>query len=102
MAENIKFEWDPRKSDTNLRKHGIDFDDAKRVFYDPLRRTGIEGNEHGEIRWRTIGEIGGLVIVVVSHTLRETFEGEEEVEIVRIISARKATRRERRGYEEPA
>jgi uncharacterized DUF497 family protein len=100
MAENIRFEWDPRKSDANLRKHGIDFEDAKRVFYDPLRTTGIEGNDHGETRWRTTGEIGGLVVVVVSHTLHETLESEEEVEIVRIISARKATRRERRRYEE--
>lgn len=100
MAENIKFEWDPRKSDANIHKHGIAFEDAKLVFYDPLRRTEIEGSDHGEIRWRTIGEIGGLVVVVVSHTLHETLEGEEEVEIVRIITARKATRRERRRYEE--
>lgn len=102
MNDNIRFEWDPRKAEANCRKHGIDFEDAKRVFFDPLRRTGIEGNDHGEIRWRTIGEIGGLIVVIVSHTLLEKCEGEEEIEIVRIISARKATRRERREYEEPS
>jgi uncharacterized DUF497 family protein len=99
MARNIRFEWDPEKSESNRRKHGLDFEDAKRIFYDPLRRTGIEGNEHGEIRWRTIGEIDGLVIAIVSHTLHETSE-DEDIEIIRIISARKATRRERLEYEE--
>lgn len=99
MAGNIRFEWDPQKSESNRRKHGIAFEDAKRVFYDPLRRAGIEGTEHGEIRWRTIGEIDGLVIVIVSHTLHEISE-DEGIEVIRIISARKATRRERLAYEE--
>ncbi len=100
MATAIRFEWDPRKSDSNRRKHGIDFEDAKQVFYDPLKRIDIEGDEHGEIRWRTIGEIDGLIVVIVSHTLFETIENEQEIEIIRIISARPASRRERRGYEE--
>ena len=95
MAEDIRFEWDPRKAEANCRKHGIDFEDAKRVFFDPLRRTGIEGNDHGEIRWRTVGEID-RVVFVVSHTIRE----EGEIEVIRIISARPASRRERREYEE--
>lgn len=100
MATVIRFEWDPRKSESNKRKHGIDFEDAKRVFFDPLRRTGIEGDDHGEVRWRTIGEIDGLVVVIVSHTFLETLEDEHEIETVRIISARKASYRERCEYEE--
>jgi len=90
-----QFEYDERKSDQNRRKHGFDFEFVTLVFYDPLRRTEIEGDEHGETRWRTIGEIDGRVFVV-SHTLRE----EGDVEVCRIISARKATPRERKVYAE--
>ncbi|HEX3674392.1 MAG TPA: BrnT family toxin [Rhizomicrobium sp.] len=95
MAIKIRVEWDPRKSESNGRKHGLNFEDAMQVFYDPLRRFDIEGDEHGEVRWRTTGEIGGT-LHVVSHTIRE--EGEEE--IYRIISARKATARERKIFSE--
>jgi uncharacterized DUF497 family protein len=97
MAAEIRFEWDMKKSETNRRKHGIDFDEARAAFFDPLKYVDIEGHEHGEIRWRTIGEIG-RAIYVVSHTLEE----EGGTEIVRIITARKATRRERRAYEREA
>jgi uncharacterized DUF497 family protein len=95
MATEIRFEWSPRKSESNLRKHGLMFEDAIKVFFDPLRRVDIEGDEHGEIRWRAIGQIGRR-ICIVSYTSRE----EGEVEINRIISARKADRHERQGYEE--
>jgi len=99
MAKRF-FEWDPRKSESNKRKHGIDFDIAKRVFRDPLKIRDIEGDEHGEIRWRTVGEIGGT-LYVVSHTVREEEDKEEgEIEFVRIISARRATPRESRRYRE--
>ncbi len=93
MAEQI-FEWDPRKSQANRRKHGIDFERARAAFFDPLRTRDIEGYEHGEIRWRTIGEIGGRLFVI-SHTLEE----EGDTEIIRIITARKVTPSERRAYE---
>ena len=93
MAEQV-FQWDWKKSEANRKKHGIDFEEARDAFFDPLKYVDIEGHEHGEIRWRTIGEITGT-LYVVSHTL----EDEGETEIVRIISARKATRRERRAYE---
>lgn len=96
MAEGtLKFEWDPKKSVQNERKHGLSFEDAVQVFYDPLRRLDMEGDEHGEIRWRTVGEIGG-VLHVVSHTIHE----EEETEIYRLISARRATPREIRIFQE--
>ena len=91
------FEWDSRKSRSNLRKHGIDFDEAREVFFDPLRRLDMEGHEHGEIRWRTIGEINGSLYAVF-HTL----EDEGEIEVTRITSARKVTRHERRAYERQA
>lgn len=96
MNENIRFEWDPKKSETNRRKHGFDFDFAKQVFADPLRHTEIEGYEHGEIRWRTIGEINGVLVVIVTHTTRD----EGETEVFRIITARRAGRRERQSYRE--
>lgn len=97
MAEAIRFEWDPRKAESNKRKHGIGFEDAMQAFFDPLVCTDIEGHDHGEIRWRTIGQIGGR-ICVVTHTSRE----EDGVEINRIVSARKASRRELQGYEDGA
>jgi uncharacterized protein len=96
MAEQV-FEWDSRKSKSNLRKHGIDFERAREAFFDPLRKIELEGMEHGEIRWRTTGESNGRLLLV-----SYTFEEEGGFEIVRIISARKATPRERRAYEREA
>jgi len=93
MAEQV-FEWDPKKSAANVRKHGVDFTEAREALFDPLKKLELEGMEHGEIRWRAIGEAFGRLLVV-THTL----EDEGENEIVRIISARKTTRRERRAYE---
>src|SRR5689334_1349466 len=92
----MRFEWDQRKSESNRKKRGIDFETAKLAFDDPLCMSEYEGDEHGEIRWRTTGQIGGVIIVLVSHTIRE----EDDVEIIRIFSARKASRRERQKYEE--
>ena len=88
------FEWDHKKSEANRRKHGISFELAKRVFADSLAERRIEGDDHGEIRWQIIGQVGGALIRV-TFTERE----EEETEIVRIISARRLTRREHRAYE---
>jgi uncharacterized protein len=94
MSSDICFEWDPRKAEANRRKHKISFENAARVFSDPYVDQEVEGSEHGEIRFRATGEIDGELIVV-SYTVRE----EENEEIVRIISARRATRRERRSYQ---
>jgi uncharacterized protein len=94
MAEYPRLEWDPRKSDANRRKHGLTFEDAAHVFRDPFKRLEIEGDEHGEIRWRTIGEIRSR-LYIVSHVIRE----ENEEEIYRIITSRKATARERKSFE---
>src|SRR4051812_23682785 len=52
MTEQI-FEWDRRKAAANVRKHGIDFNEAREVFFDPLKKLEMEGMEHGEIRWQS-------------------------------------------------
>lgn len=89
------FEWDDKKNASNRRKHGISFDVAVAVFDDPMHVTIQDRMVDGEIRWRTIGQVGTNFLIVVAHTLIE--EGEE---IVRVISARQATSQERGEYEE--
>jgi hypothetical protein len=86
------FEWDQAKSESNLVKHGVDFTDAATVFGDPLARTVHDPNHSTiEDRFVTIGySIQGRLIIVV-HTDREN--------LIRIISARPASTRERNEYE---
>jgi hypothetical protein len=92
----ILFEWDEAKADKNLRKHGISFELARQVFLDPCALVEQERIGDGEPRWRTIGLVGGMVVLFVAHTTEE--QGQHE--IVRIISARRATRKERIRYDE--
>ena len=92
----MRFEWDPRKDKANREKHGISFDLAQRVFDDPNHLSLQDRHESGEERWQTLGLIGSHAILLVAHT----YEDEHGEEIVRIISARKATRAERRLYDE--
>lgn len=89
----IKFGWDPGKARRNLRKHGIDFEEASTVFADTLSIT-IPDPDHSEDeeRWVTMGLSNRQRLLVVVHT--------EEEETIRIISARTADRLERRKYEE--
>ena len=97
MTKDIRFEWDPRKSATNAREHDdISFELAQLVFEDELQERSYRGNEHGEERWWTMGMVGSTVLVVV-HTW---IENDDEEDIIRIISARRATASERRRYEE--
>ena len=91
----MNFEWDPEKDAINRAKHGVSFETAALVFDDPFHLSVIDRVVEGEERWRTMGQIGGLVILVVAHTYIEN-DGKETI---RIISARKATRSERRYYE---
>ncbi|WP_430912366.1 BrnT family toxin [Methylobacterium sp. sgz302541] len=95
-----RFEWDPAKAAANERKHGITFDLALRVFADPFLLMIQDRVEDGEQRWQTLGSASGYVLLLVVHTLRETVEDGEDMEVIRIISARKADRSERRRYEE--
>lgn len=93
----MRFEWDEAKSQSNQRKHRISFEAARRVFADPLQRSWIDSVVDHEERWKTLGSPDdGVSVLVVIHTYRRS--GRDEV--VRIISARKATRHERREYEE--
>lgn len=90
------FIWDKRKNKTNLKKHGVDFEVAKLVFDDPhLISTLDERFSYREERWYNLGSAAGIVILFVAHTLEKN---ENEEEIIRIISARKANKSERQRY----
>jgi len=96
----LRIERDPAKSESNKTKHDIAFESAQLVFDDPFCVTFPERAVDGEERWHAIGSIAGIVIIVVVHTYRlEESEGKSEG-VVRIISARRATRREREIYAE--
>jgi uncharacterized DUF497 family protein len=90
----MQFEWDPHKDRGNREKHGISFEEAATVFDDDLQIT-IPDPDHsvGEFRFVTIGSTSIGRLVVVSHT-------EYDDDRIRIISARGASTRERRIYEE--
>ncbi len=94
----MRFVWDGAKDQANRAKHGVSFELARRVFDDPNHLSIQDRHEGGEERWQTLGLIGPVAILMVAHTY-EDGDGEE---IVRIISARKATRSERRRYDERA
>lgn len=89
----MDFEWDPRKAETNLRKHGVPFTEAGTVFGDELAIT-VPDPDHSddEDRFITIGWSNRHRLLMISHTDR----GDR----IRIISARELTRNERKAYEE--
>jgi uncharacterized DUF497 family protein len=91
------FEWDDAKAKKNQRKHGISFDIACHVFDDPDALVEQDRIEGGELRWQTIGTVNGLVLLLVAHTVE--FDDEAIEETIRIISARRANRSERKRYE---
>ncbi len=87
------FEWDPAKAAENLSKHGVSFDEAATVFFDSLSVTGRDpDHSRGEGRFVIFGLSSAGRLLVVAHTERR--------ERIRIISAREATRAERKLYEE--
>ena len=89
----MRFEWDPAKAAANLRKHGVSFDEASTVFHDSLAATGADpDHSRGEHRYVTFGVSSSGRLLVVAHTDRG--------DAIRIISARAATRTERRIYED--
>lgn len=96
-AITVRFDWDPQKARSNLAKHGVSFELAERVWDDPLHVIVPDRIEDGELRWHAIGMVEAVLLLIVVHTYR----GDEE-QSVRIIGARKATRSERRRYEEEA
>jgi len=92
----MEFVWDEQKGRRNLAKHGVSFETARLVFDDPRAVSQLDRVKDEEERWQTLGLAGGILILLVVHTYRE--HGGEEV--LRIISARKATPRERTIYEQ--
>ena len=90
----MRFEWDEAKNRHNLAKHRISFETATLVFDDSHALSFQDLIVDGEERWQAFGMIGGL-IVMVAHTFWE----EDGEEVIRLISARKATSGERRIYE---
>jgi uncharacterized DUF497 family protein len=92
------FEWDPIKARENLRKHGVSFERAAELFLDPSAVSVIdEEHREGEERWVTTGRDSRGKILVLVHTFAEASTEEWRI---RIISARKAIKREARQYEE--
>lgn len=88
----MRFEWDEEKNATNIRKHNIDFVDVPTIFNGPMVVELDEREEYGEERWIGIGYLRNIVVVVVFVERRQ--------DTVRIISARKANKYERKRYEQ--
>lgn len=90
----MEFEWDRKKAEKNQKKHGVDFVEASTVFTDPLELT-ISDPDHstGEFRFLSIGRSNIGDLLVVSYT-------EQEENRIRIISARRATKSEKKYYEQ--
>ena len=92
---DILFTWDAKKNTANVNKHGISFEEAQTVFYDDNGRIIYDpGHSHEEDRFILLGMSKVLNILIVCHCYRK---GNDEI---RIISARKATRKEKQQYEE--
>jgi uncharacterized DUF497 family protein len=88
----MNFEWDAAKAARNIAKHGVSFQEAATVFGDPLAVTYFDPDHSAEEdRYLTFGHSSAGNLLVVSHTERE--------DRIRIMSARRATRRERKSYE---
>lgn len=92
----MRFEWDERKNKANRKKHGVSFETASEVFDDPFYLSRPDLDEGDEDRFQTLGRVEALILLLVVHT----WHRKDGQETVRIISARKATPRERRRYEE--
>jgi uncharacterized protein len=93
----LRWTWDPDKAAVNRTKHGLSFETAARVFDDEFHASKPDPHPDDD-RWHTIGRVGPVLLLVV-HTWPEV-ESEGVEPVGRIISARKATARERKAYEE--
>lgn len=89
MPPSTIFEWDEEKSDATLRERGFDFEYGSRIFEGPLVQVVDRRFDYGEVRIRAIGVVDKDVLTVV-YTMRG--------EAIRIISARRASRKERRAW----
>jgi uncharacterized DUF497 family protein len=96
----IRFEWDEAKNLSNQRKHGVSFEEASQVFLDPLHVLVQERVEAGEQRWQAFGLVRYALFLMVAYTVLEKHEDGRWVDVIRIISARRADKGERQRYEE--
>lgn len=94
----IEFEWDLAKAKINERKHRVKFEDAIKVFRDPYAVLREDFTDNGEARWQTIGIASGVTVLLVVHIAKT--RDEDQAEVIRIISARAATRKEQAIYDE--
>ena len=92
----IEFSWDEHKAETNLKKHGVAFEDATLVFYDAHAVYKQDRFENGEYRWQAIGLVHGQTVLLVAHTVQD----HNGIDHIRIISARQAEKKERKQYEQ--
>jgi len=92
----MRFAWDSQKAAANIKKHQVSFELAARIFADPFALTYQDRIENGEYRWQAIGLVDGCLFLLVAHTLEEN----NNTEIIRIISARRADSKERKRYEQ--
>lgn len=92
----MEFEWDQNKNLRNLAKHKIGFEEAIEAFDDPQGLTEPAKTVEDEERLQTIGRVASLAVLLVVHTVRTKVGGEA---VTRVISARPASRRERKRYE---
>ena len=90
----IEFEWNKRKASENEKKHGVSFEEAKSVFYDEFAAQFEDSDTEGEERFLLLGLSNLSRVLVVVHCER-SMEGD----LIRIISARRATTNERKSYE---
>src|SRR3546814_21095931 len=87
---SMRFSWHPAKAESNLRKHGISFETDASAFADAFALSVHDRIEGGEQRWQTLGLVEGHLLQLVAHTVAEDDDDGESVEIIHIISARKA------------
>lgn len=88
------FTWDEQKNRANRRKHGVGFETATLAFVDPFVIFEQDREVGGEQRWQAVGRVNEQVLLLVAHTYEE-YQGEEAI---RIISARRAAKREEEAY----
>lgn len=94
---STRFEWDAEKAASNLIKHRVSFETAARAFADPFLLMVQDRLESGEHRWQSLSMVDGHLVLLVAHTVGEDDDG---IEVLRIISARKAEFKERKRYEQ--
>lgn len=88
----MQFEWDEVKNQSNIHKHGVSFETAKRIFEGPVVTWIDQRKDYGEVRSISIGQVEPVALIVVAHTTRNGR--------IRLISARPASRKERKAYHE--